>query len=66
MTGAGADAAKSPVPHPGDAAAPGRPGFGWSAAGRRRVSHQVADLVADYLRTDGDEDGPGGPRWFSE
>ena len=54
--GAGTGAAEPPVPQPGDTTAPGRPGFGWSATEIRRVSHQVADMVADYLA--GLPDGP--------
>ncbi len=38
-----------PAPEGADPRAAGRPAFGWPAAEIRRVSHQVADLVADYL-----------------
>jgi aromatic-L-amino-acid decarboxylase len=30
------------------------------------AARDTFSLVPDYLRTDGDEDGPGGPVWFSE
>ena len=36
------------------------------AAPRRAAARDTFSLVPAYLRTDGDEDGPGGPVWFSE